>query len=61
MQEAKDLRDDATKRYVAELSHSSGDVDNDGIAKSLRQINLDHTKHSDDPSFTKRRGLEIKT
>jgi hypothetical protein len=32
MQEAKDLRDDATNGYVAELNHKPGRyVDNDGI------------------------------
>jgi hypothetical protein len=59
MQEAKDLRDDATKRYVAELNHSSGDVDNDGIANPLDddKFRLDIQKHKDDLAI-KMRGLD---
>lgn len=45
-------REDATKRYIAELSHDMGnnDVNNDGITDPLDQqkLQLDATKHRDD-------------
>jgi len=51
LQEAKDLRDDATKRYIAELSHG-GDTESidDGIESPLdrEKFQLDIAKQKDD-------------
>lgn len=59
LQESKDLREDATKRYIAELNHGGSDIEDDGIANPLDddKFNLDVQKHKDDLAI-KMRGLD---
>jgi hypothetical protein len=52
LEELKSQREDATKRYIAELNHNmfTGDVGNDGIEDPLakEKVQLDAAKHKDD-------------